>query len=391
MTPLRNTWQLNDTGHIAEHNEIATRLFNVVDYGAFGNGSHDDTTAIQAAINAANAAGGGEVFLPTGTYKLTASLILKNGVTLRGVYPGASTIQPNYWDLDTVNTGTVITYPGGIALTQDLTGNTYGPQSALHGVKIESLGFNNVETVIRCGGTNIHGLSASVVRDILASNVTGLAFDFVNIMNSHFANLRARCIQGIRVASDNDYSIGTNNDLQPGNSVFTDLYFGIMLGGEALPSFHLQVVPHGGYETNLNLCTFVRVQTNRLYLTGTSSGAHIYLDGATAYAGINCMTLEGLDLEGQAQYHINSNWCNSTKIHTSLLTENNYTAKFRNSSMITLESNNVLKLDIDASNSAIVLVGSMDGLIGSGGKYPLGVYVDRTVNNDALQTHTTTS
>lgn len=54
---------------------------NVKDYGAKGDGTTDDTTAIQAAINAA---AGREVVFPGGTYKTSAALILKSGVHLRG-------------------------------------------------------------------------------------------------------------------------------------------------------------------------------------------------------------------------------------------------------------------------------------------------------------------
>lgn len=58
--------------------------FNVKDYGADGNGTTDDTASIQAAINAANGVGGGVVYLPAGTYKLTAAVTLHNRITLRG-------------------------------------------------------------------------------------------------------------------------------------------------------------------------------------------------------------------------------------------------------------------------------------------------------------------
>jgi hypothetical protein len=57
-------------------------VFNVKDYGAVGNGSTDDTTAVQAAIDAA-AVAGGTVCFPTGTY-LCAKLTLKSKVHLRG-------------------------------------------------------------------------------------------------------------------------------------------------------------------------------------------------------------------------------------------------------------------------------------------------------------------
>lgn len=47
--------------------------FNVKDYGAEGDGSTDDTAAIQAAINAASVAGG-TVFFPAGTYCISSQL-----------------------------------------------------------------------------------------------------------------------------------------------------------------------------------------------------------------------------------------------------------------------------------------------------------------------------
>jgi parallel beta-helix repeat protein len=48
--------------------------FNVRDYGALGNGSHDDTTAINSAVTALIAAGGGALYFPAGTYKVTTTI-----------------------------------------------------------------------------------------------------------------------------------------------------------------------------------------------------------------------------------------------------------------------------------------------------------------------------
>ncbi|HVQ90822.1 MAG TPA: glycosyl hydrolase family 28 protein [Mycobacteriales bacterium] len=62
----------------------APQLLNVRDFGATGNGSSNDTAAINRAITAANAAaGGGIVEFPAGTYKSSNSIHMKSNVTLQ--------------------------------------------------------------------------------------------------------------------------------------------------------------------------------------------------------------------------------------------------------------------------------------------------------------------
>ncbi len=55
--------------------------FNVLDYGATGDGQTLDTAALQAAIEACSRAGGGTVYVPAGQY-VTGSLFLKSHITL---------------------------------------------------------------------------------------------------------------------------------------------------------------------------------------------------------------------------------------------------------------------------------------------------------------------
>lgn len=67
--------------------------FNAKSYGAIGNGTADDTAAIQAAIDAA-AVSGGRVYLPAGRYKLTTALVPKAKVAIYGAGPGKSVLLP---------------------------------------------------------------------------------------------------------------------------------------------------------------------------------------------------------------------------------------------------------------------------------------------------------
>ncbi len=70
-------------------------VFDVTDFGAQGNGVTDDTAAIQAAIDAAAAIGGGVVWFPPGTFPLASSLQIgaRNSVTFRGSGVDATILQ----------------------------------------------------------------------------------------------------------------------------------------------------------------------------------------------------------------------------------------------------------------------------------------------------------
>lgn len=68
-------------------NELKKRAVSVKDFGAVGNNATNDTAAIQAALDACAAAGGGVVVLPPGKYITSASLRPTSGVGLVGLSP----------------------------------------------------------------------------------------------------------------------------------------------------------------------------------------------------------------------------------------------------------------------------------------------------------------
>jgi polygalacturonase len=65
----------------------STATGHVAVAGASGNGSVDDSAAIQDAIDAAGAQGGGIVALPAGTFMINSHLVMKNNVELTGGGP----------------------------------------------------------------------------------------------------------------------------------------------------------------------------------------------------------------------------------------------------------------------------------------------------------------
>ena len=80
--PGTNTTQLATTAFVAA--SVTETVLDVRNYGAVINGTTDDYTAIQAALDACAAAGGGTVYLPPGTYRCSNVLAVGSYTTLVG-------------------------------------------------------------------------------------------------------------------------------------------------------------------------------------------------------------------------------------------------------------------------------------------------------------------
>jgi hypothetical protein len=61
-----------------------SRVYNVMDFGAKGDGVADDGPAIQKAELAAEAGGGGAVYLPTGTYFMNSTVVVGSYIEIYG-------------------------------------------------------------------------------------------------------------------------------------------------------------------------------------------------------------------------------------------------------------------------------------------------------------------
>lgn len=138
--------------------------FDVRDYGAVGDGTTDDTTAVQAAITAASAAGGGQVLLPEGTW-IVSGITLPSKVQLVGV--GWSSILK----LKSASNGPVVRnaalgteWVGIFNLCID--GNTSGQSSDSPGIKFDHTGGDTP-------GTFTFADPHHLVSDVLVRNVRG--------------------------------------------------------------------------------------------------------------------------------------------------------------------------------------------------------------------------
>lgn len=108
---------------------------SVKDFGAVGNGVANDTAAIQAALTAMSGTGT-YVFMPAGTYKVSAALLVPTltgligdgSATLYAVNSGFNNVDPSFTGRY-VNNGVVI----------NLSGLTTAPYTAKYGQKISGL------------------------------------------------------------------------------------------------------------------------------------------------------------------------------------------------------------------------------------------------------------
>jgi len=127
--------------------------YNVKAYGAIGNGSTDDTSAIQSAINAATITGG-VVYFPNGTYRITSSL----------TYTSPANADPYarvHFLGDGINASSIYqTTAGATALS--LACNTGNP-SATPPILVNPNVYTMVEnlTFVGSGGDNSRGISIS--------------------------------------------------------------------------------------------------------------------------------------------------------------------------------------------------------------------------------------
>jgi polygalacturonase len=171
---------------LAAGNASAAGTFNIRDYGATGNGSSNDTAAIQRAIDAAAAAGGGTVRAPSGTYKSSNSIHLKSNITIQ-LDAGATIIGASGTGYDAPESNPFDQY-------QDY-GHSHFHNAMMWGNNLTNIAFTGSGT-IDGGGHLITGNPDSGQADKILSltRCNGLTLNGVRFRRGgHFAILTNNC------------------------------------------------------------------------------------------------------------------------------------------------------------------------------------------------------
>jgi hypothetical protein len=162
---------------------------NVKQYGATGNGTTDDTAAIQAAINALSSTGG-VVFLPQGTYKISSNLTMPNANTsLIGAGGQATIIQPSSGFVGSQIILITADFCSVRELTIAFANTTYSSNPAADGIRIT-------------------GCRSGTIFNVYANYINGWAFHSTataGVANYwwQFVNAHAfQCASGMRVAGN---------------------------------------------------------------------------------------------------------------------------------------------------------------------------------------------
>ena len=158
-------------------------LFNVDDFGAAGDGSADDTDALQNAINAAVSAGGGQVLLNAGEYKLTRTVTLGSGVDLAGIGSN-SVLRPTFSERP----------PNRVIDNDWVNGNS---NISLRNFKLDRSGANVQHGILLNGVDNllIDGIEVSGTPSVRSGCIsisaigpdTRLLSKNIRVVNCHFA------------------------------------------------------------------------------------------------------------------------------------------------------------------------------------------------------------
>lgn len=246
--------------------ESSARL-NILDFGAIGDGTTNNATAVQAAFNAVSA--GGEVVVPDGTFRVNTPLTVSQAMRL----VGTGTIDFNL-------TGT------GIASTADLVVD--GPSFTSTGVGC-TIGIGSTTSALTIRNSKFYSFDSDTSLFVVQTNASTKLL----IEDCDFSDLK--CLSNGTEGDANGalraiYIAGAMPNGRIRKCTFTDID-NRNAGGtktyEDADAIHCYVPTTGDQFVEISSCTFSDVGKRAVKLQGTASSRYTFLDSnvSSGYTG----------------------------------------------------------------------------------------------------------
>jgi hypothetical protein len=242
-------------------------LINVKQYGATGNGTTDDTGAIQAAITAVEAIAGG-LYFPFGKYNISSSLIITRNIYIQGCG----------WILDSVNT------TSGSLLVQSTAGQATFSIQTPDQVILKNLGFYTADYT-DAGSECIQVNGSSNFSSPTANNNYSI-FDGLMI-HAGYTGIRLYASQGLVIKNCN-IEQGQNSDYQ--SCIQIDNLFANNNGDTLIEGCYLASTK---YVINHTSGSGIRIANNKMFALQAASVSFNCTATNTSDIYINDNSIEG--------------------------------------------------------------------------------------------------
>ena len=298
---------------------------NVRNFGALGNGTTNDFTAFQNAIDSAKITGA-TVCIPPGVYKIDSTLTISSGVSLLGEGIGSEVLQTPYNGSLIVYTGTGIAFcikGSGVSIS-NLTLLDNNNTGASGGIKIEST--NKLIENVMIKNVLISGFTTGTALQLSATNSAGISY-------CSFYDVRIRHgLIGIHLYQDATSFVNSNSfyhgaisgggfnkglHVEGGNN---NLFFGTVIEPPTSTNGHIVVekgqiigeeirIEGSAQSTAIPLIHF-NVNANESFLSGHFSGGSVVNNGNNIIA-LNSSKYVG-ESNSTANLLVNSNFYSNT-------------------------------------------------------------------------------